>query len=128
MRYLLDTHTLLWFVSGDTAMPGRTRALIASEKHTVLVSAASAWEIATKHRLGKLPDAEPLASNFTNAVTGLGFELLPITAEAAQMAGGWRVDHRDPWDRMLAAQSVLEFATLITNDVAIAALGIKTVW
>ena len=128
MRYLLDTHALLWFVSGDPAMSERARALVASEKHTILASAASAWEIATKHRLGKLPGAQLLATNFVNAVTGLGFELLPITAEAAQLAGGWAVAHRDPFDRMLAAQSRLEPAALVTNDPGFKVFGVQTAW
>jgi PIN domain nuclease of toxin-antitoxin system len=128
VRYLLDTHALLWFVSGDPAMSERARALVASEKHTILASAASAWEIATKHRLGKLPEAQLLATNFADAVTGLGFDVLPISAEAAQVAGGWRVPHRDPFDRMLAAQSRLEAAPIITDDDGFAVFGVETVW
>jgi PIN domain nuclease of toxin-antitoxin system len=128
VRYLLDTHALLWFVSGDPAMSERARAIVSSEKHTILASAASAWEIATKHRLGKLPEAQLLATNFADAVTGLGFDVLAISAEAAQVAGGWRVAHRDPFDRILAAQSRLESAPLITNDPALGVFKLETVW
>lgn len=128
MRYLLDTHALLWFVAGDDALPDRSRTLIASPAHEMLVSAASAWEVATKFRIGKLPGAALLAQNFVDSVAGLGFAPLAITAAAAQRAGGWEVAHRDPFDRILAAQADLERLPLITNDAAFAAFGVETVW
>jgi len=128
MRYLLDTHALLWFVAGDDALPDRSRTLIASPAHEMLVSAASAWEVATKFRIGKLPGAALLARNFVDTVAGLGFAPLAITAAAAQRAGGWEIEHRDPFDRILAAQAELERVPLITNDAAFAAFGVQTVW
>ncbi len=128
MRYLLDTHVLLWFVAGDDAIPTRARVLIEDAGHEILVSAASAWEISTKFRLGKLPGARLLAENFTDAIGGLGFDELPITGHAAQVAGGFTVHHRDPFDRMLAAQALIEHVPLITNDPAFEAFGIRAVW
>ncbi len=128
MRYLLDTHVLLWFVAGDDAISATARALIEAPEHEILVSAASAWEIATKYRLGKLPGARLLAENFSDTVGGLGFGELPITGHAAQVAGGFDVSHRDPFDRMLAAQASMEGVPLITNDRGFAAFGIERVW
>ncbi|MGA9837569.1 MAG: type II toxin-antitoxin system VapC family toxin [Gemmatimonadaceae bacterium] len=128
MRYLVDTHVLLWFVAGDDAISPRARTLIEDPAHEVMVSAASAWEISTKFRLGKLPGARLLAENFSDAVGGLGFDELPITGHAAQVAGGFTVHHRDPFDRMLAAQSLIERVPLITNDPAFETFGITALW
>ena len=128
MRYLLDTHALLWFVAGDAAMSAEARTVIEDSAHTILVSAATAWEISTKFRLGKLPHARLFAQNFPDTIAGLGFDELPITAAAGQLAGGLAGPHRDPFDRMLAAQSTLEACPLITNDPAFAAFGVPTLW
>lgn len=128
MRYLLDTHTLLFFVAGDPLLSMKARDLIQDPGHDILVSAASAWEVATKFRLGKLPGAALLAQNFVLTVRGLGFELLSITAEAAQKAGGWTLGHKDPFDRMLAAQAILEGTPLITNDTAMLQFGAALEW
>lgn len=127
-RYLVDTHALLWFVAGDPSMSANALALVADPNNAVLVSAASAWEIATKYRLGRLPDARLLAVNFPDTIAGLGFQELPITWAAAQLAGGFAVQHKDPFDRMLAAQATLETVPLITSDPAFAAFGIETAW
>ena len=128
MRYLVDTHALLWFVAGDMQLSHRAQTLIEDPGHVMLVSAASAWEIATKFRLGKLPGAALLAQNFDDTVAGLGFAPLVITIAAAQRAGGWMVDHNDPFDRILAAQAELEGIPLITADGAFAPFGVATVW
>jgi len=128
VRYLLDTHALLWFVAGDEQLSSPARAAIADERNEILVSAASAWEIATKFRIGKLPGASLLANNFVATVTGLGFSHLSITANAAQRAGSWEIDHNDPFDRMLAAQSLLERSPLISNDRGLTRFGISLFW
>ncbi len=128
MRYLLDTHALLWFVAGDEQLSSPARAAIADEHNEILVSAASAWEIATKFRIGKIPGASLLANNFVASVSGLGFSHLPISAAAAQQAGGWEIEHKDPFDRILAAQSLLEQSPLISNDRGLSRFGIETFW
>jgi len=128
VRFLLDTHVLLWFVAGDEAISPGARALIENPAHAIMVSAASAWEISTKFRLGKLPGARLLAENFADAIGGLGFDELPITAHAAQIAGGFSVNHRDPFDRMLAAQSLIERIPLITSDPAFGDFEVEVVW
>ena len=80
------------------------------------VSAASAWEIATKHRIGKLPGAGPLATDLAAVLVSQGFRELPISLRHCQVAGGLPLPHRDPWDRMLAAQSINETLHLISHD------------
>jgi PIN domain nuclease of toxin-antitoxin system len=128
VRYLLDTHVLIWFVAGDAALSATARRAIESPEHTVFVSAASAWEISTKFRLGKLPGAGLLATNFVDTVAGLGFAELPISAAAAQRAGGMPQPHRDRFDRVLAAQALEDQLVLITNDAALTEFAVPTLW
>jgi PIN domain nuclease of toxin-antitoxin system len=128
MRVLLDTHVLLWWLAGDPRLPVRLRQLIADEGNTVLVSAASAWEIATKVRLGKLPGAADLASDVGGAIASQGFVALPVTIAHAQRAGGLPGTHRDPFDRMLIAQAQIENASLVSNEALFDAYGITRLW
>jgi PIN domain nuclease of toxin-antitoxin system len=128
VRVLLDTHAFLWWVTDDLRLSAAARALIGDETNGVLVSAASAWEIATKHRLGKLGEAAGAAARFAELVAADGFEHLPVSYLHAMKAGGYASAHRDPFDRMLAAQSELEGLPLITRDRAFEHFGTKTLW
>jgi len=128
MKYLLDTHALLWWWTDDPQLSPTARACIQDEANTILVSAASAWELATKHRLGRLPLAAEAVTRFNELVELDAFQHLPVSYLHALRAGGLAVDHRDPFDRMLAAQSELEGAPLISCDVAFATLRVRTVW
>ena len=128
MRLLLDTHTLLWWLDGDRRLSTRSRALIGDEQVGVLVSAASAWEITTKWRLGKLPGAEQVAADVAGAVASQGFTPLPISLDHAERAGRLVTDHRDPFDRMLVAQSQLERLPILTGDPLIAQYAVTVIW
>lgn len=128
LTYLLDTHALLWWLFDDRRLSKRARAVLREAEHRVLVSSASAWEIATKHRLGRLDTAAPLVQDFSGWVTRAGFNELAIQSEHAVTAGTWSVEHRDPFDRMLAAQSRIEQIALITRDPAFEDFGIDTIW
>ena len=128
MLLMLDTHTLLWWWKDDKRLSKRAAVAIADEANTVLVSAASAWEIATKHRIGKLPGAEEAISQFNELIVADGFTHLAITYQHAVKAGGFDNAHRDPFDRMLAAQSDIEGATLVTDDAAMKTLRAKCLW
>jgi PIN domain nuclease of toxin-antitoxin system len=128
MRYLLDTHALLWWFTDDPRLSQIARDAIADEANTILVSAASAWEISTKHRLGKLNEAADAVRRFDELVVADGFQHLPVSHFHGLKAGGYGVPHRDPFDRMLAAQSELEGVPLLTCDPAFAAFGTRTVW
>jgi PIN domain nuclease of toxin-antitoxin system len=103
MRLLLDTHALLWWLDGDRRLPVRVRRHIGNPRNTVYVSAASAWEITTKFRIGRLPGAEAVAADVGGAVTAQGFTPLDITIRHAEHAGRLAGEHRDPFDRMLIA-------------------------
>lgn len=128
MQVLLDTHTLLWWFTDDQRLSGQARGLIAEESNVVFVSAASAWEIATKQRLGKLDDVPHAAERFTELVAADGFGHLAVNHLHSVRAGGYAVAHRDPFDRMLAAQSELEQLILLTRDPAFKLFDIKTLW
>ncbi len=127
-RYLLDTHALLWWLFDDTRLPAIARGVISDRQNDIYVSSASAWEIATKWRLGKLNCAAPLVADFEGWLHKAALRQLPITVAHANHAGGWRQAHRDPFDRMLAAQSVLEELPLLSRDPALAQFGITLVW
>jgi len=128
MRLLLDTHAFLWWVTNSAQLSRTARDAIEDTRHDILVSAASAWEIATKQRLGKLPGV-PLASDrFHELVLLDGFSHLAVDHRHAVRAGAFDVDHRDPFDRMLAAQSAIERCTLVTLDPAFALFGTPTLW
>ena len=128
MRVLLDTHALLWWLAGDAALPPLARELIADSSNEVYVSAASAWEVATKHRLGKLPGAGPLAVDFAREIEEQGFLPLPISLQHAQDAGAHPIAHRDPFDRMLLVQALAEKMALVSNETAFDKTGVTRVW
>lgn len=128
MALLLDTHAFLWFLAGDKALSRPARRAIEADDETVFVSAASAWEIATKFRLGKLPDAAAVAAAIAPVIEEKGFTSLAISVEHAQQAGAFAADHKDPFDRMLAAQALLEGLILVSNDEAFDAFGVNRLW
>ena len=128
MRALLDTHALLWWLSDDPALPRTARKVIAETKNTLVVSAASAWEIAIKVRLGKLPTAADLAADFSGQMQREGFELLAISAEHGIRAGLLPGPHSDPFDRMLIAQSQAEGIPIISNETVFDSYGARRVW
>jgi PIN domain nuclease of toxin-antitoxin system len=128
VSYLLDTHALLWWLFDDRRLSRQARGIIRDPENRLCVSSASAWEIATKHRLGKLASAAPLVSDFGGFMVKAGFSELTIRWAHAVRAGTWDVEHRDPFDRMLAAQAALDGLTLITADPAFVDFGIPAVW
>jgi PIN domain nuclease of toxin-antitoxin system len=128
MRLLLDTHTLLWWLAEDPSLPASARKLIANKNNDVLVSAASAWEIATKVRLGKLPIALDLAHDFTAYLERERFETLAVSADHGIRAGLLPGPHKDPFDNMLIAQALAENLAIVSNDVVFDGYGVKRVW
>lgn len=128
MRILFDSHALVWFLIGDRRFSQRARAVVESDDVVSCVSAVTAWEIASKVRLGKWPEAVVLAASFSQVVTEQGFELLDITVEQARIAGFLIGEHRDPFDRMLAAQSQTEGMPLVTADPAFRTFGTQVLW
>ena len=128
MRLLLDTHAYLWWLTDDKRLSTTARDSIADVRNEIFVSAASAWEIATKQRLGKLAGVPQAAARFAEMVMADGFMHLAIDHHHALLAGGYAATHRDPFDRMLAAQSELERTALVTLDPAFVEFGTQTLW
>lgn len=123
---LLDTHALLWWANSDRSLSAKVRRLIEDDTTRVFVSAATAWEIATKVRLGKL--GWKAKQSVEEYCSGQRFELLPITFAHGERAGSFEQAHGDPFDRMLAAQSLLEGVPVATSDRLIRLFGVETVW
>ena len=128
MRLLLDTHALLWWLTDDRSLPATAHKLIARGSNTVVVSTASAWEIATKVRLGKLPMAVDLVGDLDRVLAQEGFEPLGISVDHAVRAGLLPGPHKDPFDRMLIAQSQAEGVPILSNDTAFDAYGVRRLW
>jgi PIN domain nuclease of toxin-antitoxin system len=129
VRLLLDTHTLLWWVFADPKLSRRARMAIDDDiENQVFVSAASAWEIATKYRIGKLSDARSVAEDIAGTLAEEGFSELSVSVRHAQRAGNLVGHHQDPFDRMLIAQAILDDLTLVSNERAFDAYGVRRLW
>jgi PIN domain nuclease of toxin-antitoxin system len=128
LRVLLDTHALLWAGTAPEKLSARARSLLETFSTEVLVSAASAWEIATKVRIGKLPQAAAFSSEMPRRVEMLGFHPLAVTMEHALRAGQLPGTHKDPFDRLLIAQAQAENLVLISNERVFDAYGIRRIW
>ena len=125
--WLLDTHALLWWWTDDARLGRKVRDVLAHDTKPVHVSAASAWEMATKQRLGKLGLPRAVEA-FDDLVRQDGFTHLPISWAHARRAGDYDHPHRDPFDRMLAAQAQLQNLTLISADPALQGFPVKLHW
>jgi PIN domain nuclease of toxin-antitoxin system len=128
VRVLLDINVLLWWFSDSSTLPQAIDSQIDDPANTILVSAACAWEICTKVRIGKLPTGRALCEDFSGYLVRHHFEPLAITVEHARLAGRLEAAHKDPFDRMLAAQALVEGLPLVTNDSAFAAFGVRVLW
>lgn len=127
-RLLLDTHAFLWWLAGDERLSAPARNAIGEGLDPIFVSAASVWEITTKHRLGKLPGASAIADDLARVIEAQGFVGLPIAIRHAQAAGALPGPHRDPFDRMLIAQAMLDDLVLVSNERAFGDYGVRRLW
>ncbi len=125
---LLDTNALLWAAVSTVRLSEAAAAVIAEPANDVLVSAASAWEIATKVRLGKLPEAEKLEAGFVALCLAAGYVLLPIEVETALRSGRMPGAHRDPFDRMIAAQALHLDIPVVSPDAELDGFGVRRIW
>jgi PIN domain nuclease of toxin-antitoxin system len=119
---------LLWWIAGDTALSSTAHSAIADERNAVFNSAASAWEIATKFRIGKLPGVAAIAADLAALLDSQGFVPLPISFVHGQLAGALPGPLRDPFDRMLIAQAIHEDMVLVSNEVGFGAYGVRRLW
>jgi len=128
MRFLLDTHALAWWVFDDPRLTMRMRQQLGGPDNAVFVSAVSAFECAAKFRIGKWPEAAPLVHGFDELVGNEGFDLLSLSSRHALRAGLIVSDHRDPFDRMIAAQADVEGLALVSIDPVFRQMGVATIW
>jgi PIN domain nuclease of toxin-antitoxin system len=125
---LLDTHAFVWWLAGDAKLSKRAQRAIADPDAEVFVSAASAWEISTKHRLGKLPGVSAFVHDISAAIASQAFAGLSVSVVHAQRAGALASDHRDPFDRMLIAQAMSEDMILVSNERIFDGFGVTRLW
>jgi PIN domain nuclease of toxin-antitoxin system len=129
MKVLLDTHSLIWAVMEPVHLSQAGREAILDQANTVYVSAASAWEIATKVRLGKLPKAVELERHFMEIVVEVAqYEVLAIEGGIALRAGRLLGKHRDPFDRIIAAQALAMDIPVISIDAKLDGFGVRRIW
>jgi PIN domain nuclease of toxin-antitoxin system len=128
VKALLDTHALLWAVLNPELLSRHAADLIAEEANIVIVSAASAWEIATKVRIGKLPHAAGMEKEFLDVIDDAGYTLLPIEVSDALRAGRLAGNHGDPFDRMIAAQAIARDIPVLSNDTRLDVFGVSRIW
>jgi PIN domain nuclease of toxin-antitoxin system len=123
-RLLVDTHALLWWLTDDPALSPAARDAIADPSNEPLVSTACVWEIAIKRSLGKLTAPDDLPDRISDA----GFAWLPISANHAWQVRDLPMHHRDPFDRVLVAQALIERLPIITSDAHFGEYGIEVRW
>jgi PIN domain nuclease of toxin-antitoxin system len=128
MDVLLDTHAMLWFLWDDSRLSDSAKSLIEDANNRKLVSVASCWEIAIKVGLGKLDLGEPSRSFLPREIARNNFELLPISLDHATMVEGLVAHHRDPFDRMLIAQAMIEGLRLVSIDAVFDQYGVSRLW
>ena len=128
MKVLLDTCTLLWATLNPRDLSRKVATIIADPANEILVSAATAWEIATKVRIGKLPGAEKLELEFMEAMDDAGYILLPIDTASALRSGRMINTHKDPFDRMIAAQALAADIPILSTDAQLDSFGIRRIW
>jgi PIN domain nuclease of toxin-antitoxin system len=128
LRFLLDTHTLIWWMTSDPHLSKVGRGLITDRANTAVISAVSAWEIATKVRLGRLPSAAELIEDFVGEMERQRIEILDVSAKHGIRAGSLPGPHKDPFDRMLIAQALCENIPIVSNDQALDGYGITRLW
>ena len=127
MSLILDTHVFFWWITDDPRLEGRHRLAIDKRDGDIYVSAVTAWEIAIKVKLGKWPEAQVLLPDLHQKVAAEGFAVLDLTLAQAERAGLLELVHKDPFDRMLAAQSLALDVPIATSDAAMAQLGCRVV-
>jgi len=128
MRILFDSHALVWFALGDRRFPAELRRKLEEPGTEFIVSAVCIWEITAKFHRGKWSEAAAFVADLDITLRGSPYVPLPVTIEHARVAGSLAWDHRDPFDRMLAAQSQIECAPLVTADRAFRLFGTAVIW
>jgi PIN domain nuclease of toxin-antitoxin system len=128
MNYLLDSHTFLWYVDGNPKLPRRNVEVISNHHNRVFLSFASIWEMGIKNALGKLNFPDDFSTFIHTTLRSKRIHSLEIKMEHIFTAVNFPIHHRDPFDRLLAAQSKIENLPVISNDTMLDKYGIEMVW
>lgn len=128
MRLLLDTHAWLWFVLGDSSLSPSARSGIEDQANEKLVSPASYWEVAIKISIGKYALPQPYEHFTRRAIEGQGFIVLPVLPRHTSAICSLPFHHRDPFDRLLVAQALIERIPVVSSDTVLDAYGVQRVW
>lgn len=128
IKVLLDTHALLWALVEPERLSPSALAIIEDPQNTLVVSSASAWELAIKYQLGRIPEARSVIEGFSNHLRVLEALELAISSAHAIKAGSFHASHRDPFDRVLAAQSLIEGIPLISKDPLLKSFDVSLIW
>jgi PIN domain nuclease of toxin-antitoxin system len=128
VRLLLDTHAFVWWLTNHPSLSAAADDAIGDPANQVHVSAATAWEIVTKYRLGKMPNVTRVAGDVAAEIAAEGFMPLSVTVAHAQRAGGLPGAHKDPFDRMLIAQALVEDLVLVSNERLFDVYGVRRLW
>lgn len=128
MRLLLDTHALLWTLANNPKLSVTARAAIADPAAELLISSVSAFEITTKHRLGKLPEFATVARDFPAILADLEYSSVSVRMAHAALAGALDHPHKDPFDRLLIAQARIERVPIVSNEKLFDDFGVERIW
>ncbi|NDH05784.1 type II toxin-antitoxin system VapC family toxin [bacterium] len=128
MRAILDTHAFLWFITNDPKLSSTARVLIADPSNEILISPASYWEIAIKIKLGKYPISVPYLTLITEGIDNNGFKILPIEPKHTAKLTTLDLHHHDPFDRLMAAQAMVEGISMVSADVAFDLYSVPRIW
>jgi PIN domain nuclease of toxin-antitoxin system len=128
MRLLIDTHTFLWFVTSDPLLSAAALALLVDPSNEILISPASYWEVAIKVSIGKYPLTVPFDQFFTQGIDGNDISVLPLEVRHAAVLSSLPMHHKDPFDRMIVAQAMVEQVPIVSIDEALDAYGITRIW
>lgn len=128
MRFLIDTHVFLWFIAGDTRLSKKVRQAIEDEANEVLLSVASVWEIAIKTSVGKLTLAKPFAELIPEQIADNEIDVLPIHFDELKIVSALPLYHRDPFDRLLLAQTITHGVPIASDDANFVQYGISLLW
>lgn len=128
MRYLLDTHAFIWLLRDDPKLRPRVRERIEGRRVALYLSAASVFEIVNKHRTGKLPQLDDLVPHLSRIIEASGLQRLPITEPHVLRSAKLSTTHKDPFDRILMAQALVEDLTFISNEKVADEVGVRRLW
>jgi PIN domain nuclease of toxin-antitoxin system len=128
MRALLDTHVFVWFIGGEERLSRAARELVQDRENEILISVASLWEIAIKHSLGKLDLERPFAELIPEQLDRQGLGVLSLELKHLAEVDRLPFHHRDPFDRVIAAQALSEGIPVISVDAALDPYGVSRIW